>query len=116
MAAAGAGVAVLSGAGRGTFSDFLADWTSALGGRLVRYQAFDHEPVRLAARQVFGVDQLPTHDFGRARYIVSFGADFLESWLGPVENARGFAPVARRRDGGLRQARGLCTDGCRSRE
>ncbi len=88
---AGNRVAVISGAPRGTFSDLLAEWTTALGGRLVRYESFDHEPVRAANRQVFGLDQLPAHDFARARYIISFGADFLESWGSPIENQRGFA-------------------------
>jgi anaerobic selenocysteine-containing dehydrogenase/Fe-S-cluster-containing dehydrogenase component len=84
-------VAVISGSPRGTFSTLLSDWAGALGGRVVRYQPFDHEAVRAANLQVFGVDQLPTHDFSAARHIVSFGADFLESWLAPVENQRGFA-------------------------
>jgi len=89
--AAGGKLAVISGAGRGTFSDLLAAWTAALGGRVVRYQPFDHEPLRAANRQVFGVDGLPAYDFASARFIVSFGADFLETWLAPVENQRGFA-------------------------
>ena len=88
---AGGKVAVLSGAGRGTFSDLLAEWTKALGGRLVRWSPLDHEPVRAANRQVFGLDQLPAHDFGSAKYILSFGADFLDTWLSPTENQRGFA-------------------------
>ncbi len=91
LAEAGNRVAVISGAGRGTFSDLLAEWTAALGGRLVRYETFDQEPQRAANRQVFGSDQLATYDFSRARYIVSFGADFLESWGATTENARGFA-------------------------
>ncbi len=88
---AGGRVAVISGAGRGTFSDLLAEWTAALGGRLVRHESFDHEPMRAANRQVFGLDQIPAHDFGRAKYIVSFGADFLDSWGSMVENQLGFA-------------------------
>jgi len=84
-------VAVLSGAGRGTFSDLLQAWAAALGGRVTRWEPFDHEAMRLANRQVFGRDELPAHDFASARYILSFGADFLESWLAPVENQRGFA-------------------------
>ena len=89
--AAGGKLAVISGAGRGTFSDLLAAWTAALGGKVVRYQPFDHEPMRAANRQVFGVDGLPAYDFASAEFIVSFGADFLETWLAPVENQRGFA-------------------------
>jgi len=88
---AGNRVAVLSGAGRGSFTDFLGDWTGALGGKLIRYETFDHEPLRAANRQVFGLDQVPAHDFAKARYIISFGADFLESWGGSIENQRGFA-------------------------
>jgi molybdopterin-containing oxidoreductase family iron-sulfur binding subunit len=88
---AGGKVAVLSGAGRGTFSDLLADWTAAIGGRLVRWTPFDHEPVRAGNRRVFGLDQLPAYDFGSAKYILSFGADFLETWLSPTEHQLGFA-------------------------
>ncbi len=88
---AGSRVAVISGAGRGTFSDLLADWTAAIGGRLVRHETFDREAERAANRQVFGTEQLPAYDFGRARYIVSFGADFLETWGVSIEQTRGFA-------------------------
>src|ERR687890_392706 len=42
---AGNRVAAISGAGRGTFSDLLADWVGALGGRVVRHQPFDSEPM-----------------------------------------------------------------------
>ena len=88
---AGNRVAAISGAGRGTFSDLLADWVGALGGQVVRYQPFDAEALRAANRQVFGLDQLAAHDFARAKHIVSFGADFLESWPGSIEHQRGFA-------------------------
>ncbi len=91
LAGAQGKVAVITGAGRGTFTDLLGAWTKALGGRLVRYEPFDFEPMRAANRQVFGLDQLPAHDFAKAQYIVSFGADFLETWLSPTENQRGFA-------------------------
>ena len=32
---------------------------------MVRWEPFDHEPLRAANRQVFGLDQLPAHDFGK---------------------------------------------------
>ncbi|HWA57405.1 MAG TPA: molybdopterin-dependent oxidoreductase [Gemmatimonadales bacterium] len=84
-------VAVISGAGRGTFSDLLAAWTAAQGGQLVRYQPFAFEAIRAASQQVFGLSEVPAYDFAAAKYIVSFGADFLESWVSPVEHQRGFA-------------------------
>jgi molybdopterin-containing oxidoreductase family iron-sulfur binding subunit len=91
LGAAGNKVAVISGTGRGTFSDLLGDWVRALGGRLARYEAFASEPARAANRQIFGIDQLATYDFARAKYIVSFGSDFLDTGLGAIEHARGFA-------------------------
>src|SRR5918999_1379751 len=42
---AGSKVAVISGAGRGTFSDLLGEWVGALGGQLGRYEAFASEPL-----------------------------------------------------------------------
>lgn len=91
LGAAQGRVAVVSGAGPGTFADLLSGWTAALGGRVVRYEPFDREPVRTASRQVFGLDEVPLYDFARARYIVSFGAEFLETWGPTVEQQRGFA-------------------------
>src|SRR5580765_7117232 len=40
--AANGQVAVLSGAGAGTFSTLLQAWTTALGGRVTRWQPLDH--------------------------------------------------------------------------
>lgn len=88
---AGGKVAVISGSGRGTFSDFLAGWTAALGGKVARYQPFSFEPLKAASLQTFGVAEVPAYDFAAAKYIVSFGADFLENWVSPVEHQRGFA-------------------------
>jgi anaerobic selenocysteine-containing dehydrogenase/Fe-S-cluster-containing dehydrogenase component len=84
-------IAVISGAGPGSFDDLLAAWTHAAGGTLVRYEPFDRAPERAANRQVFGQDELPVYEFAKARYIVSFGADFLETWGPVVEQQRGFA-------------------------
>ena len=91
VTAAGGRVAAISGAGQGTFSDLLADWVGALGGRVVRYQPFDAEPSRAANGRVFGVNQLAEYDLAAAKYILSFGGDFLESSHGAIEHQRGFA-------------------------
>ncbi len=84
-------IAAISGAPRGTFSDLLADWTGALGGRVVRYNPLDHEALRAANKSVFGRDEVPAYDFAAAKYILSFGADFLETWVSPVESQLGYA-------------------------
>jgi molybdopterin-containing oxidoreductase family iron-sulfur binding subunit len=95
-------LAVLNGAGRGSFTDLLKAWTEAQGGRHVRYQPFSYEPLREASRQTFGIAEVPRYDFGRANYIVSFGADFLDSgWISPVEHQRGFAQAHGYADGAM---------------
>lgn len=99
VGAAGGRVAAINGYGAGTFSTLLADWVAALGGKTVRWQPFDHEPLRIGAIRAFGMDAIPSYDFAAARHIVSFGADFLETWLSPVEQQRGFAAAHGFRNG-----------------
>ena len=91
MQKGGAPLAVLSGAPRGTFADLLASWTSAAGGTLTRWEPLDHIPMREANKRTFGRDELPAHDFAAAQYILSFGADFLDTWLSPTENQLGYS-------------------------
>jgi anaerobic selenocysteine-containing dehydrogenase/Fe-S-cluster-containing dehydrogenase component len=63
----------------------------AVGGTRVEYEALSEAPLREATRMAFGQDAVPTFRFDEADLIFSFGADFLETWLSPVEHARGFA-------------------------
>ncbi len=59
--------------------------------RRVVLEPFDLAPLRAAGDVLFGRPELPTYDLAGARTVVSFGADFLETWLSPVELARSFA-------------------------
>ncbi|MGQ0703059.1 MAG: molybdopterin dinucleotide binding domain-containing protein [Gemmatimonadales bacterium] len=85
------GFTVISGAGPGTFDTLLATLVESVGGTLIRYQPFDRAVERIANQRVFGIDELPLYDFAQARHIVSFGADFLETWGPVIEQQRGFA-------------------------
>jgi len=78
-AASGANrVALVGGAEAGALDRFYDAWLAAFrSSRRVRYEAFAFEPLREASRLVFGVAAVPSHDFGAARYVLSFGADFL---------------------------------------
>ncbi len=75
----------------GTFDRLVSEWLAGLGssGRVV-YEPFGYEALRHATQEVFGTDELPFYDFGAARYVLSFGADFLETWASPLEYTRGF--------------------------
>jgi anaerobic selenocysteine-containing dehydrogenase len=91
LGSAGASTLFLSGHAGPTLGELMDRVAEAVGGRRVAYEALSEAPLREAARIAFGRDEIPTFDFEAADLIVSFGADFLETWGSPVEQSRGFA-------------------------
>jgi len=77
-----------------SLTDLVDDFLSAVGGVRREYEGLSEAPLREATRIAFGRDRVPTYDFAQARLVFSFGADFLETWLSPVEYHRGFAQMA----------------------
>jgi anaerobic selenocysteine-containing dehydrogenase len=63
-------------------------FAQAYGLKWLQLEAISEAPFRAAAKTVFGTDQLPWFDVQHARTIVSFGADFLGTWLSPVRFGR----------------------------
>lgn len=100
LAGAGDGLVFLTGEERGTFGELIGEWLAAFGGgRHVVFEPFGYEALRRAGEAVFGDVGLPEHRLGQAEYVLSFGADFLETWRSPVEHARGFVGGRGYRDG-----------------
>jgi molybdopterin-containing oxidoreductase family iron-sulfur binding subunit len=98
--AGGNGIVYLGGLNSGTMEQLVSDFLNAVGSTSnYNYEAISYEPLRQAAQRTFGVNAVPFHDLSKAQYIVSFGADFLETWLSPVEYARQFAGMHAYRDG-----------------
>ncbi len=91
LEAAGEDVLLVTGHAGPTLSGLFDAFVTGVGGQRVEYEALADAPLREAARIAFGQDVLPHYDFESARLIVSFGADFLDTWLSPVEYGRGFA-------------------------
>ncbi len=88
---AGGATAFITGWTGPTFGDLIENFLSVFGGRRVVYDALSEAPLREATRIVFGRNVVPSFDFENARLIFSFGADFLETWMSPVEYGRGFS-------------------------
>jgi molybdopterin-containing oxidoreductase family iron-sulfur binding subunit len=86
-----AGVALLTDHVTGTFRSLSGAFARETRGTHVAWEPFAHESLREANRRTFGIGEVPNLDFGAARMIVTFGADFLETWLNPTGHARGFA-------------------------
>jgi hypothetical protein len=61
------------------------------GLRHVQYDAVSYSGMLLANEASGFGRKLPTYNFGAAKVIVSLGADFLGTWLSPVEFAGGYA-------------------------
>src|SRR5258706_15536840 len=74
----------------GSFGELVDSWMKELGGRHVTYEPFAFEALREGNRLAFGTPAIPWYDFANARYVVSFGADFMETWLSPVGYQNGF--------------------------
>jgi Fe-S-cluster-containing dehydrogenase component/anaerobic selenocysteine-containing dehydrogenase len=54
------------------------------------FEPFAYESLKTANQRAFGLDGLPSYRMEEADSLLSFGADFLETWLSPVEYGRKF--------------------------
>ena len=65
----------------------------------VTFELFGDEVLRRANALSFGRHQLPTFDLANARYVLSFGADFLGTWNSPVSQSVGYGLMRQGRPG-----------------
>ncbi|MBU2512243.1 4Fe-4S dicluster domain-containing protein [bacterium] len=82
----------LSRPGAGTLIELIDNLVRQLksANRIV----FDMTPVNSlleAGNLVFGKKEIPLFRFEKAKRLINFGADFMESWLNPVESMRAFS-------------------------
>jgi anaerobic selenocysteine-containing dehydrogenase len=94
-------IAFLMGMAPDHLFDLVSDLAEATGMNApVRFGALGMFEARAtlskASENLFGEAALPFFDVGGAQVVLSFGANFLETWLSPVSYTRGFA--------GLREA------------
>ena len=69
-------------------AQFLAKYP---GSKHVTYDAVSYSVMLLANEATYGVRGIPSYHFENAKAIVSLGADFLGTWLNPVEFSRQYA-------------------------
>ena len=55
------------------------------GTQHIQYDAVSASAISEANKMVFGKEVLPSYQFDKAKVVVGFGADFLGSWLMPIE-------------------------------
>lgn len=93
-----AGVAFLMGSAPDHLFDLVTDLTKAIGAPVpLRYGALGAFEARAtlvkAAESMLGGNGLPFFDLAGADVTLSFGANFLETWLSPVAYTRGFSKM-----------------------
>lgn len=90
----------LTGSLRGSHALAVDRFTRSLGSSgYVGYELFGNDAYYVANRLVFGREALPDYDLENTNYVLSFGANFLETWLSPVHFSRQFGAMRQRRQG-----------------
>ena len=95
-----AGVAFLMGTASDHLFDLVSDLANSIGAPApIRFSVSSMFESRAtlsrAAEDLFGQAALPFFDIGNADLVLSFGANFLETWLSPVAYNRAFAQMRR---------------------
>jgi MoCo/4Fe-4S cofactor protein with predicted Tat translocation signal len=79
---------IVSPSTKQVITEFLAKYP---GSSHVQYDAVSYSGLLQANEASFGKKTIPSYQFDKAAIIVSLGADFLGTWLTPVEFARQYA-------------------------
>jgi len=74
-----------------TMTDLVDQFLASVGGSRVEQDGLSEAPLREATRIAFGRDVVPHYDLESADFVLSFGADFIETWVSPVQYQRAFA-------------------------
>jgi len=85
----------------GTLGRLIDDWMEAIGGVHISYETYAYEPLKEANKRTFGIDKIPTYNIDKAKYLLSFGADFMETWLSPTLYTKQFSEMHSFRDGSM---------------
>jgi molybdopterin-containing oxidoreductase family iron-sulfur binding subunit len=94
QAGRGRAVALVTQLESGSLGALMDRWTEALGTRpRLSFEPFGYEALRAANRIVFNRDAIPHYAVEAADVVLSFGADFIETWLSNVAYARSFTAM-----------------------
>jgi molybdopterin-containing oxidoreductase family iron-sulfur binding subunit len=79
---------IISPTAKKALGEFTAKYPTS---SVVTYDPVSSAALLAANQQCFGAAVIPNYKFDAATVIVSFGADFLGTWISPVEYARAYA-------------------------
>lgn len=68
----------------GSVGNVVSQTIKALGGQHVTFEPEERVVLREAMNRVFGTTRYPTFDLANAKFLLNFGAEFLNGWISPV--------------------------------
>lgn len=77
----------------GTLDKLIDSFCKKINATRVKYEALSYEHITYANNISFGKPLIPTYKIDEAKYLLSFGADFLETWLSPLEYTARFTKM-----------------------
>ena len=80
---------------REIIQNFLAQFGE---GKHITYAAVSTDAIRQAHERTHGIAAVPQYRFEKAKLVVSFGADFLGTWIAPVQFTRAYTKARDLRD------------------
>lgn len=93
-------VRLLTGRVRGHLDELLAQFMHLLGSEHYQQYDFTYPSALLAANKIsFDTDQLPYYDIKNADLLLSFGADYLGTWISPVHHGLAYGHLRQGRPG-----------------
>lgn len=96
----GTAVAVVTQLENGSLGAFVDRWVQALGARpRVTFEPFAYEAIRAANRLTFNREAVPYYAFEDANVLLSFGADWVETWINNVHHPAAFTAMHAFREG-----------------
>ena len=75
---------------RGHLALVANEFVKANGGKHMTFEPIAEKNLHEAIKSVFGQQRLPDFDIENTNYLLSFGADFLSTWLSPVRYSRAY--------------------------
>lgn len=93
------GLALVTPHLRGTLRELTTRFMRSFGSpNHLSYELLGPDWLREATRKSFGQTSLPYYDVAETRYLLNFGADFVESYLSPVQYGYAFGRMRQGRD------------------
>lgn len=75
---------------RGSLALLVTEFADGVGGKHMAFEALEKISLRKTMKEVFGQDRIPNFDIENSSYLMSFGSDFLSTWVSPTKYSRDY--------------------------